>query len=108
MRKIEVSFVIKDLEGNPLASAKSNQEKGLILLTVGEVFVNTLLAPVARPESYEESAAKVSLAERIASAKKDIELEDKEIELLRELVPRNNNLPLIVARAVGILQEKEG
>jgi len=108
LSKVTVSKVMEDLYGMPFASPRSTQETGAIKLTAAEVFIAALLAPVQSYASFEEHEAKVNLAERIKDAEECVDLSDEEIELLKDLVPRTNNLPLIVSRAIGALQEKEG
>ena len=104
--KIDVSEKIKDLYGTPYASPRSTP-KGVIYLTAAEVYITALLGPTPQPIPYEQCKERVELADRLKDAEGETELEDREIEILKGLVPITNNLPLIVAKAVGLL-EKEG
>lgn len=109
MKSVVVTTVLKDLYDSVYASPRSSRKNGFIELTNGEIYVQALMSPTERSESYESSLYKVELAKKIKTAQEEgspVELDDKEIQLLEALVPMANNLPLVVAQAVGLLKKE--
>lgn len=103
---VKLSSVIFDFDGNAYASSKSTPGAPPVLLTVREVFINALLAPIRLDMSSEtECQYRVALAEEIRDAGSEMEIEETQKECIKTLVNKTNNLPLVVARALEVLKE---
>jgi hypothetical protein len=109
MIEVDVSQELTDLEGIGYVSSKSTQQSGVIVLTLKEVFAEALVSPVRMdPNDMGECLHRAQLAKDIKAAEGTIEISAQDAEMIKTLVNKTYNFPLVVAQALEALQEKEG
>jgi len=94
-RKINFNIPITDLEGKPM-------KQGAETMKVNEILANMM--SIAKP--VKSAIRQMDIALKIYNGKEEVEVDDEDIEMMKQIVNQSNTSALVAGHILRLLEKK--
>ncbi len=99
MKKINLTTSFKDLEGKDMLTDRKSKDK----MMMNKIVANILSIAKATKDPVRQ----LDISLKIYNAKKEIELDDSDIDLIKKVIQESNLSSLIAGQIIKVLDKKE-